>query len=101
MANLYIAEFTGAGIAYGGMMQSPFAPPIAEQKIAFTTAAPSAAFNVGTRLIAVQPDADCHIAFGTGPTATASNFKHKSGVTYFYAVQPGGGMKLSVYDGSS
>lgn len=101
MANLYIAEFSGAGIAAGGMMQSPFVPAMAEQKVAFTTAAQSAAFNAGTRLIAVQGDANCHIAFGTAPIATAANFRHASGVTYFYAVQPGSGMKLSVYDGIS
>lgn len=58
------------------------------------SSASSAAFGGSTRIVTVQADADCHIAFGKTPTATASNFKLLAGTTDDFEVQ--GGHKVAV-----
>lgn len=97
MANLYLTEFANLGL--NGNAPIPQEPPVTSQKVAFTTAAQSAAFDEQTRFVRLLPDADCHVAFGANPTATAAFERMMSGVEYFRGVKAG--HKVSVYDGSS
>lgn len=98
MANLYIAEYAGVGVHSGSVgIQAPYEPVTASQKVSFTTAISSSAFNANTVLVRLLADADCHIDFSG--TATATDPLYKSNIEYFRCVVPGD--TLSVYDGSS
>lgn len=100
MANLYIGEAERLWRDGTGHIVPVFpGPPVASQKVSFTTATQSAAFNSRTRVLRLYADAACHIAFGSNPTATASSERFAADTEYFRAVQPSD--KLSVYDGSS
>lgn len=102
MASLYISEFKVWGLIpeHGGARaQIAREPHLAKQKVTFTTAAASAAFNADTRYIRLIADADFHAAFGASPTATAAFPLHKANTEYFYAVTAG--HKISAYDGTS
>ena len=100
MANLYIAEYQDlARDGSGDNVPVPPSPPIVEQKIAYTTAAASAAFNNKTKYIGVIADAKAHLEFGSAPTATADNGYIPADVMMFYGVTKGD--KVSAYDGSS
>lgn len=98
MAELYIAEYSDIGIQSGGAgIQAPYEPGPATQKVSFTTATASSAFNTNTVLVRLLADADCHIDFSA--TATATDPLYKANIEYFRCVVPGA--TLSVYDGSS
>jgi len=97
--NLYVAEFTRLATAGGLTVQAPEFPPIAEQKVTFTTSTPSGAFNGETRILRLNADADCHVNVGAAPVATAAMYFLKAGVEYFIGVN--GGNKIAVYDGVS
>lgn len=100
MADLYITEVTNlAKDGIGAVTPFLSEPSVATQKIAFTTAAQSAAFSALTRLVRLVPTADCHVAFGENPTATANDELLKAGQEYVRGVTAG--HKISVYDGSS
>ena len=101
MATLYITEFSHlAPTATPGndAAPAPVVPGTAEQSIAITAGSvASAAFNANTKMIMVQPDAICSLAFSTsGSAATAVNTAHRvaANETRFYGVTPGG--KVSV-----
>lgn len=88
MASLYIAE--GSDLqddTTGAMVPVMRQPPVATQKVTFTTTTQSAAFK-GT-ILRVLADADCHLAFGSNPTATTSFPKYMAGVEYFMGVNVG------------
>lgn len=101
MANLYISEYSSIGKSSGNTIQAPFEPPLAEQKISFTASTQSAALNAQTRVIRVHPDADCHIAIGSNPTATASNRRMIADQTEFLSIPQGSSLKIAAYDGTS
>lgn len=97
MPNLYITEFNLEGVdAMGRLMPAARTLPIAEQKVAFTgTSAQSATLNASTTLVRLHTDGACSIAFGTNPTATASNMRLALDQTEYFAVQPGTGLKIA------
>ena len=100
MANLYITEFRSvAHDATGLPIPVGDTPRLANQKVSFTTSTQSAVFNQQTSLIRLISDADCHIAFGDNPTATASQMFVKANTAEYFGVRPGD--KLAVYDGTS
>ena len=100
MANLYITEYAHPGqVGLAVNTHMALEPAVAEQKIAFTTAAQSAAFGATTTVVRIQSDTAGHVKFGTNPTATASHQPIAADVEYWRAVQPGD--KVSAYDGSS
>lgn len=100
MANLYITEIAKLGLdEQGGKSIYPVEPGVTTQKVAFTTAAQSSAFNNKSRLVRLYADAAFHLAFGSNPTATASSPRYAANTEYIRAVNSGD--KLSVYDGSS
>lgn len=53
------------------------------------TSTQSSAFSAGTSLVTVQADEDCHVAFGSNPTATTSDFKIGAGETHDFGVNSG------------
>ncbi len=66
MTNLYITEYARLGEdSLGKPNMSPEEPPLASQKLAFTTAAASNAFHADTTLVRIQPDGICSVVFGT------------------------------------
>ena len=98
MASLYVTEFSGC---VKGTHNAPAAltPPVAEQKVSYTTAASSSAFNAATTLVRLVGSADAWVAFVASPTATVSSMYLPSGVVEYFAVRKN--HKLSVYDGAS
>lgn len=102
MATLLITEFQYAGSDGAmGSLPVPMEPPLAEQSVSFTTATQSSAFNGSTRFVRLIATANCHVAFGTNPTATAAKQKLIADQEYWRCLPPGATYKLSVYDGSS
>src|SRR3990167_4994971 len=97
MASLYIEEATSLRDDGGGETLPVFPEPSGFSKVTFTTAAQSAVF--GGEFIRILADANCHIAFGLDPTATANHPRYVADVEYFRSVRSG--EKLSVYDGTS
>lgn len=98
MSMLYITEYLqGTELPVGELMQCPMEPPIAEQKIDFTSgAATSAAFNVQTTFVRIETDSTCSLVFGLTPVATTSNQRWKADQTEFRGVPAGLGYKVSV-----
>lgn len=90
MSNLNVTEY--AEIAKNSL-SAPIAaakePSITVQNVTFTTATPSSAFNADTRFVRVISDADCHVAFGSDPTATTSSTKLKADIEYYFGVTAG------------
>lgn len=96
MSNLYISEYAGLVSGVPGGVQAAQEPSIATQKVSFTTATQSSAFNTATRFIRVHSDAVCSISFGTNPTATTSHLRLVAGQTEYFGVV--GGHKVSAVD---
>ena len=101
MPSLYVSEYASVVVVQGAVVPAPLEPAVTTQKITFTTATQSAALNAQTRFVRLHADANCHVAFGANPTATASSARLASGTTEFFGVGEGQGLKLSVYDGTS
>lgn len=95
MANCQIVEFAEAQndnqiqVAKG---------PLATQNVTYTTAASSAAFQEGTKLIRVICDAAAYIDLN-GATATANSMRLPADTVEYFGVEKG--QTISVYDGSS
>ncbi len=96
MASLYLTEFQASGNAESGaQLQVGVQPAVAMQKITFTTSTQSAVFDERTRFVRLHCDADCHVVFGTDPTATTNHMPMLADSTeYFGVVQSG--LKLAV-----
>ncbi len=73
------------------------------QKVAVGTASAASAnaFGEQTRLVVVDADVGCHVAFGTAPTATTSDFHVTAGTPYLFIVDPGQKIAVIVDDGVS
>ena len=69
--------------------------PITTQKVTSSgTSAASAAFGNNIEYVRIVADDDCHIEFGTGPTATTSTiFVPSKDIEYF---KVSGGEKIAV-----
>lgn len=97
MANLYISEYAGiAENSLGVPVPAPMEPSVAEQKVAFTGATASAAFNADTKFVKLTADADSHVKFGSDPTAATSNQPLKANTPQFFGVE--GGHKVSAIE---
>lgn len=100
MAILHVTEFAGqARNEANSEYPAARTPPLADQKVSYTTSAQSSAFNASARMIRVYAPADVYVEFGSNPTATTSSMLIASGTTEYFGVLPGG--KLAAYDGSS
>ena len=104
MATLQISEFkrlavdaNGNVLAAGDMSGAVFQTPVT-----YTTSTQSAVLSDDTRFVRLIADADCHVLFGTSPTATATHTRLEANVAEYFGVGPHAGlMKIAAYDGSS
>lgn len=105
MASLYITEFVRqARDGNGHLLPVGECPPIAQQKVTYTTSTASAAFNSATTFIRVKADADAHLAFAASPTADATDMQIEADVAEYFGVNRDDvatGLKVAAYDGSS
>lgn len=102
MATLYITEYKDLPFEAGHLIPVATEPAEVDQTpVTFTTSSQSAAFNNQTTFVRILADADCHVLFGTNPTATANNQKLISNVEYWRGVPKGQSYKVAAYDGSS
>lgn len=89
MATLYITEMPQVGSIGIGFASAPGMPGLVEQSISIGgVSVQSAAFAAGTRLIMVNTDATCSLAFGANPQAVTTAHRMAINETRFYAVNP-------------
>lgn len=76
---------------------------VTTQTVTYTTSTQSNTLDKRTRFVRVIADADCHLAAGTNPTATASDPRLEANVAEYFGVQPKGtsDTKIAAYDGVS
>ena len=103
MSILYVEEYSQIG--YNKRRQqvlSPLEPAQASQAITYTTSSvQSAAFQKDTCFVRVHTDSDCHIEFGTNPTAVNQTTKRMAAdQTEFFAVPQGEAYKVAVIQSS-
>lgn len=90
MATLYIAEYSNVMATSEGPVQIAHTPAIAEQTVAIGAGSvQSNAFNAATRLVRLHTDAICSVAFGTNPTAAATNARLAQNQTEYFNVNAG------------
>ena len=100
MANLHILEFDKLEKdAKGNVVPIPRMPPVTDQRVVFTSAALSAAFQSKTKFVRLIADAACYVKFGSGPTAAETNSYIAANVAEYFSVISG--QKVSAYDGST
>lgn len=93
MAVLYVTEFadTGPNATF------PALPATAAQTVAIGgSSAASSAFQSNTKLVQLDADAICSVAFGTSPTATATTQRMAAGATKLFFVPMGAAYKVAV-----
>lgn len=93
MATLYVAEFERPRNQWVNIGN---APPIAEQTVAIGGSSTQCTngFNAKTAMVRVETDSICSIAFGTNPTAAATNMRMNAGDCEYFSVSPN--MKIAV-----
>lgn len=98
MAVLYITEFAAQMRDDAGYVApAPDLPVVAEQTVAIGAGSvASSAFNAKTRFIRLCADAVCSVAFGTSPTAAATNMRLPANVPYDLGVPKGASYKVAV-----
>lgn len=97
MAVLYITEYAEAGTSGGMAIGVGSEPPITEQTVAIAVGSnQSNAFTKNTKLVRIHADAICSIAFGTNPTATATNRRLAANQTEYFDLKNSPGFKVAV-----
>lgn len=90
MAKLWITEFDrialDAGLAAPMMAQTP---ALTTQVVTYSTSTQSAAFGASTKFVRVVSDTNCHILFGSSPTATTSNMRIAADSAEYFGVVAG------------
>lgn len=101
MATAWVTEYESMAreLGSGVVVPIPQEPAVAVQKITFTTATQSAAFNSRTKIIRVWTSAAAHVAFGTNPTATVNSTPIGTELVEWFGVRAND--KVSIYDGVS
>lgn len=98
MAKLYISEYSNA-VTPAGSNISVVSEPMNTDQTPVTigaTSTQSAAFGGNTTVVRLHTDAICSVAFGSNPTATASNKRLAANTTEYFAVPLGSGLKVAV-----
>ena len=90
MANLIITEHKGHGhLGNGNETQAAIVPEITTQVVTIgASSTQSAVLNAQARLVHVEAGADCHILFGTNPTATTGKRRLLAGVHDYFTIDP-------------
>lgn len=92
MATMYITEYATA--IGSGALQVPQEPPLAVQKVTFTTSTASLALHDDTRFVSIQLDTAGHVHFNNVPVATTSTSrKHAADAVSFHGTLKG--MKIA------
>lgn len=90
MGTLYISEFRDVATVGTHRPPIPPTPSIVEQNVTITSSSmTSSAFNSQTRMVMVNCDAACSLAWGQSPTATTSQHRLAANETRFYGVLAG------------
>jgi hypothetical protein len=98
MTVLYVTEFRSAGHVGPATVQAPRIPSLGTQTVAIaaTSTQTATAFRDDTSLVRLAARADCHVIFGTNPTATTSSMFMPSGSVEYFDVPPGSALKVAV-----
>jgi hypothetical protein len=99
MATLWVTEYGEPATPRGVVLPIAKEPRVANQAVTFTTSTQSSAFNAETRYVRIVASVDCHLEFGSSPTATTSTQKLFQGQEAWRAVTPA--HKVAAYDGVS
>jgi len=84
----------------GNVLDLGTLPPVASQRVTYTTSTQSTAFNAVSNFIRIQCDAAAHFAVGANPTATVQDPRIPGGgVEYFFLSSRG--VEIAFYDGTS
>lgn len=95
MATLWITEYEDIGELHGDSTFSLREPALAEQTVTITgTSTQCSAFNASSKIVCIYSDVDCHIRFGTNPTATTSTRPLPAGASRILTI--GDATKLAV-----
>ena len=102
-ATCKVAEYRAlAQDSNGKEIQVALEPRITAQSVTYTTSSQSSAFNSATRFIGFVCDAKAHFRISTtGTNATATDPFVAADQWLFLGVQPGQGLIIDFYDGSS
>jgi hypothetical protein len=101
MATLNVTEYAELANYPVGVFLMGVEPALARQSVTFTTSTESSALQAGTRFLRLVADADAYLEFAASPTATAASTRLKADTVEFIAVEPGQGLKVAAYDGTS
>lgn len=92
MANLlFVSEFSGAA---GGFL-APQAPSVDQTVVVGVGSTQSNAFAVATTYLRLVSNVSCSVAFGTNPTALATNLFLPANVPTFIGVPAGKAWKVA------
>lgn len=97
MASAYISEYAtvGAPGPSGDIFQCPQEPALTEQLMTISgSSTQSAPFDSRTRMVRVEVDAICSLAFGLSPTAVTTAKRFAANQTEYFGVI--GGHKVAV-----
>jgi hypothetical protein len=89
MATLWVTEYGEPATPRGIVLPIAKEPRVANQTVTFTTTTQSSAFNTETRYVRIVSSADCHLEFGSDPTATTSTQKLLAGQEAWRSVVAG------------
>lgn len=102
MATLRIVEYSDLARDNDGRpMPIPAEPSLKVQVVTFTTSTQSAALLNNTKFVRLESSVDAYVAFGSAPTATATNGRIPANTVEYRGVAAVQGLKIAVYDGSS
>ena len=100
MARLYVTEYGKFGFDdNGGSIPLGREPAITTQVVTFTTSTASNEFAANTKLVRIISDTDCHLLFGSSPTATTNHQFLPANQEAWRMVT--GGMKVAAVEASS
>lgn len=89
MAKLYIKEYKELRGVDGGLAQIGQEPGTAQAPLSFTTAAASAVFGEGTKMVRIVSDTKCHLVFGDAPVATVNEMIVAADAAEYFGVIQG------------
>jgi hypothetical protein len=98
MSKIFISEYDRIGRDHNGVSMAVGAEPARDEQVHTftTTAVASDAFGEYTKFVRIVTDADAHIVFGVGPTATTNSKFISAGAPEYFGVTPG--HKISVIE---
>lgn len=86
-----------------GTMGFPFIYPNTSQKVTYDASTASTAFQTNTSIVRLICTTDCHVKFGTAPTAATDGTSvfMKANIEYYFAVAAGLSYKVAAIKDAS